>query len=384
MHRPSMPIWPGDAYPLLGDVVDEKILALNVLKGYIGQHLHPDELTCSYSYTDKCASEAAWDRVSLKCRGLVVRGGKVIARAPAKFFSAGYKLMPETIVENWPTEAPEITKLQDGWLVALFEGARGPEMAHRSGLTGPISQWAGKCYRKDHKNADWPKGWTPVFMMVGKQHQKLMEYHWDRLELVTMVHNATGRELDFQTLKEWGLFNRVTVVDYLRVTKTSEVMTTRSYSKGWVCRWDLGNNPPLRVGVIDDLYTQAKLLTERVTPNGIWDLMRKGAETSPLEDFSLPYGFRTWATDWQRVIRREKQNIENAASEAFQKANGHLKNRRRVETIAEFQRVTKDREYLMPVMIAMLDERDSNAYVWQIARRVVVGQPGWKGAQDGQ
>jgi RNA ligase len=96
--------------------------------GHVRVQTHPALRLTIYNYTELCAYSAAWNEVTLACRGLIAdEHGAILARPLPKFFNHDQPEAPVIALD----EPVLVTDKADGSLGIIYPTANGPAVATR-------------------------------------------------------------------------------------------------------------------------------------------------------------------------------------------------------------------------------------------------------------
>ncbi len=180
---------------MLGDVVDEGLLARAVADGYVTARVE-DGLVV-YNYTAAAQYSGAWNEATLACRGLIADAdGRVVARPFGKFFNYDEPLAPAP-----PDGAPMIvTEKWDGSLGILYPAPDGCQRVSTRGSTrSDQALEATRIWQDKYEGMDFGTGVTPLFEIVYPSNRIVVDYQGMRdLVLLAVIDNATGADLPIE------------------------------------------------------------------------------------------------------------------------------------------------------------------------------------------
>ena len=365
--------------PEMRDCLDAEKVVWHIAQGNIRQVDHPDGRTHLFTYTEKCARERLWDRETMACRGIIAREGKIIARPWGKFFQEDTKGLPETKVENFPAEMPEITEMLDGEQCVVYEGSDGkPALANRYGFVSPAIGWGSHRMRTREKSASWPGGVTPVVQVVGDRWRRVRSYAQEQIYVVALIRKTDGSELSYDTMEQWCGWNDMLPVPRIKVKEVGELSGMECGGRGWVLRWIRKGEAPFRVILRDEGYEKLRNLLRTVTPSGLCDLLRQGAELGPLEGEELPENFRAWIRGQCSMLRREAWDVEMDAKAVWRRldtAQG------RDKVWDSMLRLTMNKTELRPILADMMYGRDPGERIWAVVKGRMEQKKGWEGGR---
>lgn len=354
------------------DIVEYDDIAKAIELGHLHHAQHPNDPQMRlFTATKKVVDEGLWDDVTMSLRGVIAKKGTIIARPYRRILNYGDERYPETMPHNLPVGVkPDVTEMLDGVMGILYTDPVGkPSIATLDGFMSPVAQWATRDYRREYSRARWPKGYTPIFEILAPIGRVVISYWFDRMILTGLVNTETGAELPHDQVSAWGIYNRMYVVE--RQTAPFEQLQSRpgKDKKGFVLTYNLGQHtPPLKLKWTYPTYMKTKTLIGQVNAHGLWQLMRTGADLSPLYNpQELPPGFIKWVKEWQERISKKYHEIEFAAEDLYTRCPHKLEASNpdsRKHIAMWFQEQTKLAPHLTPAMFAMLNEQDYTPHIW--------------------
>jgi RNA ligase len=147
-----------------------------------------------YSYTDLCQSRRIWDRVTRRCRGLILDDatGRVVARPFDKFFALDE--MPESSLAALPWDSEAIvTDKVDGMLGILYYHRRAWHLAAYWTFESTVADFARAHLLPSLALDRLDRQYTYLFEIV--QRNKVfgvLTYDYDGLVLIGRRHLKTG------------------------------------------------------------------------------------------------------------------------------------------------------------------------------------------------
>ena len=180
---------------MLGDIVDEGLLARAVADGYVSAR--SEEGLIVYNYTAAAQYSGTWNEATLVCRGLIADAdGRVVARPFGKFFNHD-----EPQVPVMPSDATMIvTEKWDGSLGILYTALDGTKRISTRGSTRSDQAREGtRIWREKYEGLDFGPGVTPLFEIVYPSNRIVVDYRGMRdLVLLAVIDNATGADLPLE------------------------------------------------------------------------------------------------------------------------------------------------------------------------------------------
>lgn len=180
---------------MLGDIVDEGLLARAVADGYVT--VRSEDGLIVYNYTAAAQYSGVWNEATLACRGLIAdAGGRIIARPFGKFFNHDEPQAPVP-----PDGVPMVvTEKWDGSLGILYTALDGSKRISTRGSTRSDQAWeATRIWREKYEGVYFGPGVTPLFEIVYPSNRIVVDYRGMRdLVLLAVIDNATGADLPLE------------------------------------------------------------------------------------------------------------------------------------------------------------------------------------------
>lgn len=143
-------------------------------QGYIRVREHPEDPSYKiYSYTEKAQYEKVWNEHTIECRGLIERGGEVIARPFPKFFNYGEHPEGSLDLDKTYTAYDKA----DGSLGIVYIAPDGlPAVATRGSFNSEQAIWATKWLREQHPEYRPMKHTTELFEIIYPDNRIVLDY----------------------------------------------------------------------------------------------------------------------------------------------------------------------------------------------------------------
>jgi RNA ligase len=244
----------------LDDLVDAGQLAEMLDAGYVKRQYHPGDSAVIFNYTEKTQFENAWNDVTRHTRGLIVRGGEIIARPWSKFYNHGQPGAADLDL----TAPVEVTDKMDGSLGILYPGPDGWAIATRGSFASPQAKHGTAVLRERYADFTPPAGVTVLFEIVYPANRIVLDYGTtDDLVLLGGVDIATGRTLGPAEVPGWE--GPVTGTFQARTLAEALAMPPRDNAEGLVVRrLDTGGMVKIKQGDYLALHRILTWVTARV------------------------------------------------------------------------------------------------------------------------
>lgn len=322
-------------------------------EGYLTAH-RQGGLTL-YNYTNRCVFEGNWNYHTLTARGLIMDDeGKFVARPWGKFFNLNER--PESRIEAFPVEVPELADKYDGSLIIVFLNPEtGRWQAVTRGAWENVQISAANRWLEKESDKLLP-GKTYLFELVAPWNRIVVAYDREEMVLLGVVDNESGQDLSYG---ETALTARLLGWTPLRFEKRpldSLDLDDRSIvnREGYVARFSNGARVKLK-------YAQYMLLHKILTGlsvKGIWESLSSKQSI----DLSLvPDEFVDW-------FNKEKCKLENSYREVEARAKEIFAATPNLATRKEYAEHFMRHEDLSGILFRMLDGKPYSEIVWKRVR----------------
>lgn len=367
-------------YPLLQNVLDVRLLNEHLKDRVVEVEQHSDGVTRLYHYTPRCVQLSLWNEVTTICRGLIVREGKVIARPISKFFMKDTPGLPETEERNFPPGA-EITDMIDGTQGVFYLNSHGtPMISTAKSMKAHIAMSASIQWRRKFTNSQWPEGYTPVVQIVGPLWRRVCTYLTEELILIALVRREDGAELPYGQLVDWATHNDMRVAELWHQNQAGALIAETSH-RGFVFRWKIEGEQYMRVGVETARYAKFRSVLMGVTPFMLWEKLQTTETLGTLKDPDLPPGFVAWVTYWEAMMLSRRTALRSDIEKIVREVWSEERTPSKIErdgAISKAVRLCEDRVHLLGGIIAGIDRRSIDPYVWGEIRKTVLGQAAYQ------
>jgi hypothetical protein len=326
-------------------------------KKLISEQVHPENPDVRiFNYTQHCQFEAAWDDITMQCRGLImnVKTGEILAKPFPKFFNYG-----EYIDKKWPipNERPRIAEKLDGSLGILYSLNGKPWIATRGSFTSDQAIWATKWWRENMGEAETTNKITNLFEIIYPENRIVINYDFSGLVYLTSLFTETGIDCTSDPRILFGAEIRTPIYYHYENIAELEKLDTPN-SEGFVLFYPKANK---RIKIKFPEYVRLHKLITGISEIAIWEHLREG---NTLEDLleKVPDEFFKWVESVQNKLNDQFQNIwvecDTVTAEAM------LKSSERKEQALYIQANTK----FPGVCFSMLDNKDYKQGIWRLIR----------------
>jgi len=342
---------------------------LNILNDYIEKGLvvknnHPTLPLSIYNYTRKVQYDKLWDNITKSCRGLVLDNqGNVIAKTFDKFFN-----FEEHSPEEIPNEDFEVYEKLDGSLGILF-WYQGKWILASKGSFTSVQSIKGKQILSEKYNVEpIPKGYATLVEIIYPENRIVCDYGEDEvLVVLSMISNATGKELDYDSLlkinEETGL---PVIKKYDGVQDYKSLKSSISKEReGYVIKFRSG----LRVKIKGENYVYLHRLLTEFSNVDIWEYLKDKKDLNALLE-RVPDEFDSWVKTQVKDLVLRYETIENQYREIFNELMSNNLDRK------DFAESVKNYEY-SSILFSMLNGKDVSPFIWRIIKPSY-SKPFWK------
>ncbi|MGI5479121.1 RNA ligase [Streptomyces lavendofoliae] len=175
------------AHLTLHELLPPRELAAALDAGHVVRKAHPELPLSLYTYTRACQYERVWNRVTLRCRGLVADDstGEVVALPLPKFFNVEEHRTGQPYAPALPDEPFEVYDKVDGSLAVVFHYAGRWRVASRGSFISTQATWAQRRLDGADTTALTP-GVTYLAEILYPENRVVVDYG-DRRDLVLLA-----------------------------------------------------------------------------------------------------------------------------------------------------------------------------------------------------
>ncbi|MFE1773142.1 RNA ligase [Streptomyces sp. NPDC059008] len=265
--------------PTLHELLPPQELTAALDAGHVTRKRHPELPLSLYTYTRTAQYERVWNRVTMRCRGLVADDatGEIVALPLPKFFNVGEHASGQPYAPALPDEPFEVYDKVDGSLAVVFHYADRWHVASKGSFVSTQATWAQRLLDGKDTSALVP-GITYLAEILYPQNRIVVDYG-DRRDLVLLAALAKdGTEIPLADAAAcWhGIGSVVTVrpamplAELLALTEANRLpgggAATGTNAEGFVLRFASGVRAKAKLAEYVRLH---KVLTG-VTERDIW------------------------------------------------------------------------------------------------------------------
>lgn len=351
---------------LLKDILPYDLFKQMLDGGYIRSQVHPlyPELAI-FNYTEATQFDRVWNDATNRCRGLILRlangvldgDAEVVARPFNKFHNLNTAYAPETMEENL-VGLPLVTTKLDGSMGVVYTYDDKLWVATRGSFDSDQARWATAWYRQHAaaKLQGWPDGVTPVCEVIYAANRIVVDYDFEGLVLLSVIDNATGRELARDKVERWAEFNKLAVVPKFDKTLAQCAAENTSNEEGYVLTYPDGT----KVKVKFEEYVRLHRVLTGLNPKTVWEMLSQGqaeAIDKLLNDPKMPQGFVQWLREVSLNLTIKYAEIEHEAMLVF--------SQRPASPLRKDQAMYfKQTPHLSAILFQMLDGKPYAETIW--------------------
>lgn len=283
---------------------DLEILNKYIEEGLVVKNDHPTLPLSIYNYSRTTQYEGKWDDITKSCRGLILdNNGNVIAKTFDKFFN-----LEEHKPEEIPNEEFEVYEKLDGSLGILFWYQGKWILASKGSFISEQSIKGREILNSKYSIEPLPRGYTTLVEIIYPENRIVCNYGNDEvLVVLSMISNATGKELDYDSLLKINEVTGLPVVkkyDGIQDYKTLKQLISND-REGYVVRFRNG----FRVKIKGEEYVRLHRILTGFSNVDIWENLKNGNDLNEFLD-RVPDEFDTWVKNTINDLKSEFDKIE--------------------------------------------------------------------------
>jgi RNA ligase len=344
---------------------------LNILNDYIQKGLvvkndHPTLPISIYNYSRTCQYENKWDNITKSCRGLILdKDGNVIAKSFDKFFN-----LEEHSAEEIPNEDYEVYEKLDGSLGILFWYQGKWILASKGSFVSEQALKGKQILNSKYSVEPIPKGYTTLFEIIYPENRIVCNYGDDEvLVVLSMISNATGKELDYDSLLKINEETGLPVVkkyDGIQDYKIIKSLISKD-REGYVVRFRNG----FRVKIKGEEYVRLHRILTGFSNVDIWEYLKDNKNLDELLD-RVPDEFDSWVRNTIKDIKKEYEKLDNEYKWIFKV----LMRSPQSETKKGFAEHAKNYKH-SGILFKMFEDKEYSHYIWKQIKPIY-SKPFWQ------
>jgi len=324
-------------------------------EGYVRENFHPELDLRIINYTEKAQYDNEWNKVTARCRGLIISSdGTIIARPFDKFLNYGQNqadvlLMDEPVV---------VTDKMDGSLGILwsYKGQQG--IATRGSFTSEQAIHATALWKEKYNFQVAPM-WTYMFEIVYPQNRIVLNYgDMDELVLLGVRDIEEGDVLLPNEVVTWR-GPRTQTFSY-GTLREALAAPQRPNAEGFVVYFP---NLDYRIKVKQEDYVALHKIVTGLTKRRVWENLVEGQTLVDLIEL-VPDEWHAWLKRTYNELMFEFAGIKQKVAVSYLAVEQDLPIG---FTRKEFAERVKDMPY-RSMLFGILDGKDINPAVWKLIK----------------
>ena len=327
------------------------------MDGWVERNDHPSFPISIYNYSRKTQYEGKWDEITKQCRGLILdKEGNVVAKSFDKFFN-----YEELTLKDIPEETFEVFEKLDGSLGILF-WYQGKWILSSKGSFTSDQAIKGKQILNEKYNVEvLPKGYTTVVEIIYPENRIVCDYGPDEILVVlSMISNASGKELDYDSMMSFNDVSKIPVVKKYEGIKSYDTLKSSigNDREGYVIKFKNG----FRMKIKGEEYVRLHRILTGFSNVSIWEYLKEKKNFQELLS-RVPDEFDLWVKETAKDLTIRYENIEKEYIWIYEHIL-RVENSNDRKVFAE-----QSKRYSHPsILFKMLDEKDYSDYIWKIIR----------------
>ena len=345
---------------------DINILNDYIQKGLVVKNDHPTLPLSIYNYSRTCQYENKWDNITKSCRGLILdKDGNVIAKSFDKFFN-----LEEHSTEEIPNEDFEVYEKLDGSLGILFWYQGKWILASKGSFVSEQALKGKQILNSKYNVEPIPKGYTTLLEIIYPENRIVCNYADDEvLVVLSMISNASGKELDYDSLLKINEETGLPVVkkyDGIEDYKTLKNLISKD-REGYVVRFRNG----FRVKIKGEEYVRLHRILTGFSNVDIWEYLKDDKNLDELLD-RVPDEFDSWVRNTIKDIKTEYEKLDNEYKWIFKV----LMRSPQSESKKGFAEHAKNYKH-SGILFKMFEDKEYSHYIWKQIRPIY-SKPFWQ------
>jgi RNA ligase len=333
--------------------------------GLIGVKRHPTLPLSIYNYTRKCQYEAAWDEVTLQCRGLIMDdAGQIVARGFNKFFN--YEELERKGAVPTGGNRAWIQKKMDGSLGILFNYRGEWIMATRGSFESDQAIAGLRIARERYDLSRFKPTATYLCEIIYPENRIVVDYGGEtRLVFISAIR--AGLELEWLSARNLFVISCIEPEDIVE-TVSVEGFSLAQYAElkaqqaeneeGFVIRFEPSGE---RVKIKFEEYVRLHNIMFGLSNTDIWEVLSRGESVESLLD-SVPDEMDAWIRAQAEDLTRQYWNrFRQGVALAGEAVSLHAGSRK--EMALWLKRTAEP--HLQSLAFAIFDDKGVERLIWK-------------------
>jgi RNA ligase len=293
------------------------------------------------------------------------KDGNVIAKSFDKFFN-----LEEHSTEEIPNEDFEVYEKLDGSLGILFWYQGKWILASKGSFVSEQALKGKQILNSKYSVEPIPKGYTTLLEIIYPENRIVCNYADDEvLVVLSMISNASGKELDYDSLLKINEETGLPVVkkyDGIEDYKTLKNLISKD-REGYVVRFRNG----FRVKIKGEEYVRLHRILTGFSNVDIWEYLKDNKNLDELLD-RVPDEFDSWVRNTIKDIKTEYEKLDNEYKWIFKV----LMRSPQSESKKGFAEHAKNYKH-SGILFKMFEDKEYSHYIWKQIRPIY-SKPFWQ------
>jgi RNA ligase len=293
------------------------------------------------------------------------KDGNVIAKSFDKFFN-----LEEHSTEEIPNEDFEVYEKLDGSLGILFWYQGKWILASKGSFVSEQALKGKQILNSKYNVEPIPKGYTTLLEIIYPENRIVCNYGDDEvLVVLSMISNATGKELDYDSLLKINEETGLPVVkkyDGIQDYKTLKSLISKD-REGYVVRFRNG----FRMKIKGEEYVRLHRILTGFSNVDIWEYLKDDKNLDELLD-RVPDEFDSWVRNTIKDIKTEYEKLDNEYKWIFKV----LMRSPQSESKKGFAEHAKNYKH-SGILFKMFEDKEYSHYIWKQIRPIY-SKPFWQ------
>jgi RNA ligase len=293
------------------------------------------------------------------------KDGNVIAKSFDKFFN-----LEEHSTEEIPNEDFEVYEKLDGSLGILFWYQGKWILASKGSFVSEQALKGKQILNSKYNVEPIPKGYTTLLEIIYPENRIVCNYADDEvLVVLSMISNASGKELDYDSLLKINEETGLPVVkkyDGIEDYKTLKNLISKD-REGYVVRFRNG----FRVKIKGEEYVRLHRILTEFSNVDIWEYLKDNKNLDELLD-RVPDEFDSWVRNTIKDIKTEYEKLDNEYKWIFKV----LMRSPQSESKKGFAEHAKNYKH-SGILFKMFEDKEYSHYIWKQIRPIY-SKPFWQ------
>jgi RNA ligase len=293
------------------------------------------------------------------------KDGNVIAKSFDKFFN-----LEEHSTEEIPNEDFEVYEKLDGSLGILFWYQGKWILASKGSFVSEQALKGKQILNSKYNVEPIPKGYTTLLEIIYPENRIVCNYGDDEvLVVLSMISNASGKELDYDSLLKINEETGLPVVkkyDGIEDYKTLKSLISKD-REGYVVRFRNG----FRMKIKGEEYVRLHRILTGFSNVDIWEYLKDDKNLDELLD-RVPDEFDSWVRNTIKYIKTEYEKLDNEYKWIFKV----LMRSPQSENKKGFAEHAKNYKH-SGILFKMFEDKEYSHYIWKQIRPIY-SKPFWQ------